>query len=219
MLVVDIVDPAAERYMRDLLARYDEPVLLDMEAVAKRRGFPIVGRQVGVTLELLARAVSAQRMIELGSGFGYSAYWFSRAIGNRGEIHCTDGDPENERKAMDYLGRAGLAGPILYHVGEAVDTLKRVEGTFDLVYNDIDKGAYPDAWRASRDRIRPGGLYLCDNVLWSGRVALQEQEDEGAQEGWTRAIREHNSMIAGDERYLSVIVPTRDGVMAALRIT
>jgi caffeoyl-CoA O-methyltransferase len=208
---MNIVDPAVERYMRGLLTRWDEPVLLEMEAEAEARGFPIVGRQVGVTLELLARSIGARRVVELGSGFGYSAYWFSRAVGEEGELHLTDGDPENERKAEDYLRRANLAGPIHYHVGDAVASLAKLEGEFDVVYCDIDKGGYPDAWRAARDRIRPGGLYLCDNVLWSGRVA------EPSPDPTTSAILEHNAMIAADERYLSTIVPTRDGVMAALR--
>ena len=208
---MNIVDPEVERYMRGLLTRWDEPVLLEMEAEGEARGFPIVGRQVGVTLELLARSIDARRVVELGSGFGYSAYWFSRAVGEDGELHLTDGDPENERKAEDYLRRANLAGPLRYHVGDAVDSFRKLEGEFDVVYCDIDKQGYPAAWRAARDRIRPGGLYVCDNVLWSGRVT------EPSPDPTTSAILEHNAMIAGDERYLSTIVPTRDGVMVARR--
>src|SRR5919108_5089665 len=135
---MDIVDPAVERYMRGLLARWDEPVLLEMEAEGEARGFPIVGRQVGVTLELLARSIGARRVVELGSGFGYSAYWFSRAVGESGELHLTDGDPENERKADDYLRRARLAGPVRFHVGDAVASLEDLRGEFDVVYCDID---------------------------------------------------------------------------------
>ena len=100
-----------------------------------------------------------------------------------------------------------------YRVGDAVARFGEVDGDFDIVYCDIDKEGYPDAWRAARDRIRVGGLYLCDNVLWSGRV-VEDSPDET-----TNAILEHNAMIAADERYLSLIVPTRDGVMVALRET
>ena len=81
---MDIVDPRVEDYMRSLLTRYDEPVLLEMEAEGKESGFPIIGRLVGVTVELLARSVGAERVFELGSGFGYSAYWFSKALGPAG---------------------------------------------------------------------------------------------------------------------------------------
>jgi caffeoyl-CoA O-methyltransferase len=215
---VDIVDPRVEDYMRSLLTRYDEPVLLEMEAEGKERGFPIVGRLVGVTVELLARSVAAKRVFELGSGFGYSAYWFSRAVGPGGEVHGTDGDPANEAKAFEYLGRAGLAEPIRWHIGDAVRNLGEVEGEFDVVYNDIDKDGYPDAWRAASDRIRVGGLYLCDNVLWSGRVADPEG-DHGHDRKTTDAILEHNRSIGEDERFVSSIVPTRDGVMVALRVS
>ena len=212
---MDIVDPRIEAYMRSLVGRYDEPVLLEMEAEGKERGFPIIGRLVGVLVELLARSVSARMVFELGSGYGYSAYWFARAVGESGEVHCTDGDPGNEGKAKEYLARVELWDRVRWHVGDAVGNLDGVDGEFDVVYNDIDKHGYPDAWRAARERIRVGGLYLCDNVLWSGRVTGEVKDDRRPE--WTAAIIEHNSMIAADERYVSTIVPTRDGVMVALR--
>jgi predicted O-methyltransferase YrrM len=212
---VDIVDPRIEAYVRGLLDRHDEPVLLEMEREGEERGFPIVGRTVGVALELLARAVGARRVFELGSGYGYSAYWLARAVGPGGEVWCTDGDPGNEGRARAYLEPAGLWDRIRWRVGDAVEGLAATEGDFDVVYCDIDKQGYPDAWRAARDRIRVGGLYLCDNVLWEGRVAVEDPED--ARPAWTRAIVEHNRAIARDERYLSVVLPIRDGVMAALR--
>jgi caffeoyl-CoA O-methyltransferase len=208
---MDIVNPAIEDYMRARLARFDEPVLVEMEAHGAELSFPIVGRNVGVTLELLARSVGARRIIELGSGFGYSGYWHARAVGPGGELHLTDGDPENERKAQEYLGRAGLWDRVTFHVGDAVSSLNALDGEFDVVYDDIDKEGYPDAWRAARERIRIGGLYMCDNVLWSGRI-LDEDPDER-----TLAILEHNRLIAEDERYISTIVPTRDGVLVAIR--
>ena len=202
--------------MRSLLRRYDEPVLLEMEAEGKERGFPIIGRLVGVTVELLARSVGTKRVFELGSGFGYSAYWFARAVGPSGEVHGTDGDPANEPKALDYLSRAGLAEPIRWHVGDAVTHLGAAPGEFDVVYNDIDKDGYPAAWMAARERIRVGGLYVCDNVLWSGRVAVQDRDDP--RPVYTQAILEHNRLIAEDDRFISSIVPTRDGVFVALRV-
>jgi predicted O-methyltransferase YrrM len=217
---MDIVNPEVEKYMRELLARHDEPVLLEMEAEAAANGFPIIGRLVGATVEILARSIGAKRVFELGSGYGYSAYWFSRAVGaggGEGEVHCTDGDPANEPKALGYLTRAELGGPIRWHVGDAVTNLNATDGEFDVVYNDIDKEGYPDAWRAARERVRVGGLYICDNVLWYGRVTGADVESD-----WDRtttdAILEHNAEIAADDRFLSTIVPTRDGVMVALRI-
>jgi caffeoyl-CoA O-methyltransferase len=212
---VDIVDPRIEAYMEERLRRFDDPVLLEMEAYAEEKGFPIVGRNVGVTLEVLARSAGAQRIMELGSGFGYSAYWHARAAGNEGEVHLTDGDPENEVRAAGYLSRAGLADRVRFHVGDAVTELGRLDGDFDVIFNDIDKHGYPEAWRAASDRIRTGGLYVCDNVLWYGRVAVADPDDHRPH--FTDAVLEHNRLISEDERYLSTIVPTRDGVMLAIR--
>jgi predicted O-methyltransferase YrrM len=210
---VDIVDPRVEDYLVSLQERYDEPVLVEMEAEGRARGFPIIGRLCGVNLELFARSIGARRVFELGSGFGYSAYWFSRAVGPDGEIHCTDGDPANETKALGYLGRAGLAGPIRWHAGDALTSFGQVDGDFDVVFCDIDKPGYPDAWRAARERIRVGGLYLCDNTIASGRGTVLDDGDI------PDAVREHNAMIAADDRYVSSIVPTRQGVLVALRVS
>jgi caffeoyl-CoA O-methyltransferase len=209
---MDIVDPRFDTYMASRLSRYDEPVLLEMEAEGERRGFPIVGRNVGVTLELLARSIGARRVMELGSGFGYSAYWFARAVGPGGEVHCTDGEAANAEGGRAYLERAGFADRVSYHVGDALESFAGIDGEFDVVFSDIDKPGYPDAWRAASERIRVGGLYLCDNTLGYGRGTVLDPDEEGAQ-----AIREHNSLIAEDERFISTIIPTREGVLVAVR--
>ena len=209
---MDIVDPRFDAYMASRLSRYDEPVLLDMEAEGERRGFPIVGRNVGVTLELLARSIGARRVMELGSGFGYSAYWFARAVGPGGEVYCTDGDPANGDAGRAYLDRVGLGDRVTYHVGDALESFSGIEDAFDVVFCDIDKPGYPDAWRAASERIRVGGLYLCDNTLGYGRGTVLDPDEEGA-----KAIREHNRLIAEDLHFISTIIPTREGVLAALR--
>jgi predicted O-methyltransferase YrrM len=209
---MDIVNPQIEDYLRSRLDRYDEPVLAEMEAEGRARGFPIIGRLCGVALELHARSIGARRVFELGSGFGYSAYWFARAVGPGGEVHGTDGDPQNEGKALDYLGRADLGDRIRWHVGDALTSFAEVGGEVDVVFCDIDKPQYPDAWRAARDRIRVGGLYLCDNTLATGGGTVL---DEGA---GLDAVREHNRLIADDGRYVSFIDPTRQGVLVALRM-
>ena len=213
---MDIVNPEIERYMADRSARLDEPVLLEMEAEGAERNFPIVGRNVGVTLEILARSVGARRVIELGSGFGYSGYWHSRAVGSGGELHLTDGDPENERKARDYLSRADLWEPVTYHVGDAVTSMNALDGEFDVVYDDIDKEGYPDAWRAARERVRVGGLYICDNTLrWGSAAVIEERDDDDGPR--IAAVRSHNEAIANDPDFLMTILPIRDGVLVARR--
>jgi caffeoyl-CoA O-methyltransferase len=210
---MNFLDPAVVDYLRRLCDRYDDPVLNEMEELASKRGFPIVGRVVGAALEVFARAVRATRVFEMGSGYGYSAHWFARAVGPNGEVTLTDGDPENAKQAETYLSRSGLWERCRFVVGDAIKTLDSTEGEFDVVYCDIDKGDYPQAFGAARKRIRVGGLYMCDNVLWSTRVALDVHDE------WTEAIRTHNRVIYEDADYLPVIVPIRDGVMVALRVS
>jgi predicted O-methyltransferase YrrM len=214
---MDIVNAAIESYLKRLAAVDDEPVLLEMEQLADREGFPIIGRLCGQALEVMARTVGANRIFEMGSGFGYSGYWFSRAVGPDGEIHLSDGDPENEKKAMSFLERAGLAKPIQYHVGDAFEALDSTEGEFDVVYCDIDKHGYPEAWEKGRQRVRVGGLYMCDNMLWSGRVT--GEADDGGPKGWTEAIIATNKAISEDPQWRSFILPTRDGVVIAVRVS
>jgi predicted O-methyltransferase YrrM len=211
------MDDAVEKYLIDLAGvEYDDPVLRDMEARAAEHRFPIVGRAVGRYLELAARAIGARRVIELGSGYGYSAYWFARAVSPEGEVVCTDSDPANAKLAESYLQSAGLWDRVRYRVGDALDGLAAEIGEFDVVYCDVDKLGYPDCWRAGRERIRVGGLWLCDNVLWDGRVATGG--DRKGMPGLTAAIQEHNQLVARDARFVGSIVPIRDGVMTALRV-
>ena len=215
---MDIVDPAIERYLNRLAAVDDDQVLLEMEKRAEDNGFPIIGRLCGRTLEVVARILGAHRVFEMGSGYCYSAYWFSRATGPGGEIHLTDMDPRNERLALEYLGRAGLEGPINYHVADAFEALESTGGEFDIVYCDIDKQDYPRAWELGRRRVRVGGLYISDNMLWSGRVTGEIELTDNRLDSWTAAIDETNRAIAADRDWRSTIVPLRDGLMVAVRI-
>ena len=211
------VHPAIEDYMRGLLSQTDDPVLTEMEKIAQENNFPIVGRLVGVFLETLARTVDARRVFEFGSGYGYSAYWFAKAVGPEGLVICSDGDPLNQEKAGQYLGSAGLWDQVAFHVGLAQEIFTRTKGLFDICYNDVDKGDYPEVWQMARNRIRPGGLYIADNVLWHGRVAVEDYVD--IIPGWTEAILEHNRLIFTDPEFDAFINPTRDGVIVARRKT
>jgi caffeoyl-CoA O-methyltransferase len=227
-----VPDPLLPRevvgYLTDLArAEVRDAVLDDMERRAQEQGFPIVGRAVGRFLELQARAVGARRIVELGSGFGYSAYWFARALGAGGdaghdgppgEVVCTDADPDNARLAESYLRRARLWDRVRFRVGDALEGLASVEGDLDVVYCDIDKHGYPEAWAAASERLRIGGLFLCDNALWDGRVAGLRREPAPARDAVTGDIVAMTRAVLNDERYVSSLVPIRDGVLVALRV-
>lgn len=209
---MNFLEQTVADYLRRMVDRYDDPVLIEMEKLAEEKGFPIVGRTVGAALEVLARSVGAKRVIELGSGYGFSGLWFARAVGDKGEVILTDGDAENAKQAEDFLSRAGLWDRCQFIVGDAVEGLQSTQGDFDVVYCDIDKHGYPQAFAAARSRIRVGGLYLADNVLWSGRVAAGDTDE------LTSAIRRHNDDIYEDKDFRPFILPIRDGVMVALRV-
>ena len=207
------VDPTIELYQQSLLHHTDHPVLTEMEVLAQKNNFPIIGRLVGVFLETLAKTANAQRIFEFGSGYGYSAYWFAKAVGNNGQVICTDADFLNQDKAQSYLTAAGLWDRVDFRVGMAQDVFTQTEGLFDICYNDVDKGDYPAIWLMAKDKIRPGGLYIADNVLWRGRVAVEKFTDIFP--GWTEAIKEHNALIFNDPEFDAFINPTRDGVIVA----
>lgn len=207
-----------EGYVKGLHARHDEPVLLEMEEEANRSGFPIVGRLVGVVLEMLARSIGARRVFEMGSGFGYSAYWFSRAVGRDGEVVLTDNDAANEARAVEFLARAGLDSPVRFEVGDSMAILDASVGQYDVIFCDVDKDGYPRAWELARERIRVGGLYVCDNTLGFGDVSILS-DHEGSRQHLVEAIRRHNEGVFSDPRYLSTILPIRDGVLVALRLS
>jgi caffeoyl-CoA O-methyltransferase len=211
---MNLLPEDVDRYMRSLAEGFDDPILVEMEALAAERKFPIVERMVGATLEMLARSIGARTVFELGSGFGYSAWWFARAVGPEGEVTLTDGDLANARLAKDFLGRAGLADRCEVFTTSAVTALVAIGGQYDIVYCDIDKIEYPAAFAAAAERVRIGGLYICDNVLWSGKVADEENDEDE-----TEAIRQHNEAVYSDPRFLPTINPTRDGLMVALRIS
>jgi len=207
------VHPAIEGYMRDLVSNTDHPVLFEMETLAEQKRFPIINRLVGIFLETQAKMIGAKRVFEFGSGYGYSAYWFARAVGTDGQVICSDGNSENRDRAENYLTSAKLWDRVEFQVGMAQDVFVTVTGDFDICYNDVDKGGYPEVWKMARERIRPGGLYIADNVLWHGRVAAETYTDVVL--GWTEAIVEHNQLIFDDPEFDTFINPTRDGVIVA----
>ena len=209
------VHPDIEAYLRNLVSQTDHAVLTEMETLAEKNNFPIVGRLVGVFLETMAKSINAKRVFEFGSGYGYSAYWFAKAVGESGQVVCSESDFLNQEKAKDYLSCAGLWDRVDFRAGMAQDVFAETDGLFDVCYNDVDKGDYPEVWRLARERIRVGGLYIADNVLWRGRVALSEYTDVFS--GWTEAIREHNELIFNDAEFDCFINPIRDGVLVARR--
>src|SRR5712692_293501 len=152
---MDIVNAHIVEYLLNVTPDRDD-VLEDMEQYALARNFPIVGPLVGRLLHILARTARAGRILELGSGFGYSAYWFAKALGKEGRVFCTDADPANAEHADVYFHRGKIAQKVSFLTGDALKLIDEVDGEFDIIFNDIDKHQYPRAFRKALPRLRRG---------------------------------------------------------------
>jgi predicted O-methyltransferase YrrM len=210
---MEIVNPAIEEYLAGF-QKSREPVLIDMEERAAKDGFPIIGPLVGRLCKQIALGIHARDVFEMGSGFGYSTYWFSQAVGDGGRVVHTDGDAKKSADAKSYLKKAGLESRVVFEVGDAIQLIKKYPGPFDIVFIDIDKHGYPEAFELARSRVREGGYIITDNTLWSGRVV----EKGGKQTADTKGVLKYNQAAFGAPDLLTTIVPIRDGVALSLKL-
>jgi caffeoyl-CoA O-methyltransferase len=209
---MDIVDPLIDDYLTRLAGSPD-PVEAEMRRYADERdGFPIVGQVLGQMIGQLSLLVRARRIFEVGSGFGYSAFWFARTLEAGGTVTLTDFDRENLDRARAWLSKAGLLERVRFEpAGDGLLSLERAEAGLDIVFLDGEKAEYPRALAVALQKLRPGGLVLADNVLWGGAVA------RGESDAATAGLREYTRLIFGSEGLVSTIVPIRDGLAITLK--
>lgn len=188
-----------------------DPVLSEMESRAAAESFPIVGPLVGRLLFQLACISGAKRILELGSGFGYSGYWFGSAVGSGGELILTDLSSRNLSDAESYFKRGGVSCRTRFREGDALLTLEQVSGPFDIIFNDVDKARYPQVFNQASSLLRPGGLLISDNLLSGGRVLAPDADEN------VRGILEYTRLIFEDEEFFSTVIPIRDGVSVSVK--
>jgi predicted O-methyltransferase YrrM len=190
------------------------PEMQSMEEHARKIDFPIIGPASGYVCYQVARMTGARRIFELGSGFGYSTAWFAKAVAENGggEVYHVVWDEELSKQARQHLTTLGYNGIIRYHVGEAVQTLRETPGPFDLIFNDIDKEGYPASLSVIEEKLRPGGVLIVDNMLWSGRVFDRDDKSPA-----TSGIRTLTDMITTSPAWIVSVMPVRDGVMVAYK--
>jgi caffeoyl-CoA O-methyltransferase len=205
-----IVHPDIENYLTQLLSSQDE-ILVEMERLAEKKHFPIVGPQVGRLLAQMAFLTGARKVYEFGSGFGYSAYWFVKGMNGRGQVVFTDDEQDNARLAMEFFKRGGIASCLQVEVGDALDIIHSRRELFDIIFIDCEKERYPQAFDAAIPRLRPGGLLIADNVLWFGSVI--QRSDEPSVIG----IQKFTKLITSSPKLLTTILPLRDGVSISLK--
>jgi predicted O-methyltransferase YrrM len=208
-----LVDPDLEHYLAQL-QRTRDGVLAEMETRGAASKFPIIGPLVGRLCQQVAQSVGARDVFEMGSGFGYSTWWFAHAVGEGGRVVHTDSDGKLSAEAKAWMDRAGLGPRVHYEVGDACEIIKKYPGPFDVVFIDIDKHAYPQALELARSRVRVGGYIICDNALWSGNVV----QPPSKQDADTRGVVRYNKDACGAADLLTTIVPLRDGVALSLKV-
>ena len=205
--------PALSRYLEELVPpRPDE--LAAMEAYGREARFPIVGPAAGQFCYLVARMIGACRVFEMGSGYGYSTAWFARAVKENGggRVFHVVWDEDLSQRAQQHLRALGLHDVIEYRVGEAIQTLRETAGEFDLIFNDIDKQAYPSSLPVVAEKLRPGGVLIVDNMLWQGRIF-----DGNDRSATTEGVRELTRLLVTDPNWKTSLVPIRDGLLIAYR--
>jgi caffeoyl-CoA O-methyltransferase len=198
-------------YLYSLLPKRDG-VLVEMEEYAGKHDIPIVGPAVARVLQQLALTINAKTVFELGSAIGYSTIWWAQAIGDSGRVIYTDGDPKNAERAREYFNRIGVSNRVTLHTGDALEVLSEQKQDFDIIFNDVDKEDYPRVLRLVAPRLRKGGLFITDNVLWSGRVA-----EKNPKSTTTKAILEFNRQLYNSADFYTTILPIRDGLAVALK--
>ncbi len=206
------IEPHVAEYI-DRLASRGGDVLTAVEDVGLRDGWPIVGAAEGSFLHILAKAIGARRILELGTAIGYSGTWFARALPPDGQLITVEANPETAKTAEENLAKTGVKDRVTVLVGPAQDVLPDLEGPFDLIFVDINKDGYPQVLDPCIRKLRVGGLLVTDNVLWGGDVANPKDRSKD-----TAAIRTYNERLAKDPRMLASILPLRDGVSVAVKL-
>ena len=199
-----------EDYLYSMLPPRDA-VLAEMEADAAKNDYAIVGPAVARVLYQLAVISGAKKVFEMGSAIGYSTIWWARAVGDGGKVIYTDGDPKRADKARRYFDRAGVSQRISVRVGDALEMLSEEKEPYDIIFLDVDKVDYPRAARLALPRLKSGGLFITDNVLWSGKLNKPNPDEE------TRAILEFNRFIYDSKELFTTILPIRDGVSVSIK--
>ncbi len=204
---MDIVDPLIAEFLTQL-APSPDPVEAEMRRHADElEGYPIAGPLVGALLTQLTLMQGARRVFEVGSGFGYSAFWLARGLGAGGTVSLSEVDRDQLERAHDYLARAGFSNRCLFEpAGDGLVALERCEPGLDLIFLDYAKSDYPRALAVALPKLRHGGILVANDVLWGGSVARGEQDKESV------GLREFLRVIHGSEGLVSTVLPLGGGV-------
>jgi predicted O-methyltransferase YrrM len=211
-----IVPEPIERYLAGLNHLAD-PVLQEIARIGAQDRLPQVGPEVGAFLHVLATAIGATRMLEVGTAIGYSGVWLARALPPAGMLLTMEADAARARRAREHFVRAGVGDRVSVIIGDARRMLAKVAGPFDFIFQDGDKRLYTPLLDRLVELLRPGGLLVTDNVLWDGEVVPGYADSPKRDAAETLAIAQYNERLNADPRLMTTIVPLRDGLAISLK--
>ena len=174
------------------------------------------GHLQGRVLSMLSHMIKPKNILEIGTYTGYSALCFAEGLQNGGRIDTIDKNEELAHMVKKYVEEAGMQNIIHHHLGLALDIIKTLPHSYDIVFIDADKENYINYFDAVFDKVPVGRYIIADNVLWSGKV-LDKKEAEKDRD--TRILVAYNKKITDDPRVENVLFPIRDGLMIARKIS
>ncbi|MGV3632695.1 MAG: O-methyltransferase [Bacteroidota bacterium] len=167
------------------------------------------GHFQGRLLSMISKLVCPKRILEIGTYTGYSALCFAEGLAENGRLITIDVNEELEPMVRRYFDKSAYKEQIDYRIGDAMQLIPQLGENFDLVFIDADKQNYLNYYKLIFDKVKPGGLILTDNVLWSGKVVQEVKPNDKE----TKIILEFNEFVKNDPRAETILLPVRDGIM------
>ena len=202
-------------YLDGLLPSNDA-LLAEMESYAAEHRVPIADREVAQFLEITARTINAMRALECGMAIGYSVIHLLRGMPANGRVVTIDPSDEMITAAKGYFTRAGISERVQIEKGYALEVIPQLDETFDLVFIDAVKEEYQGYLDLSLPNLRTGGVVICDNLLWGGRVAGRNESDDYKTS--TESLREFNPYFVNHPQLRAVVLPVGDGLGYGVKI-
>lgn len=173
----------------------------------------ISGHLQGRMLAMFSKMCRPRRILEIGTYTGYSAICLAEGLTEDGKLITLEVDPELETMATEYFVNAGYGEKIDMIIGDALEIIPTLDEVFDLVFIDADKVNYINYYKLALAKLRPGGIIIGDNVLWSGHVLDQNVQDKD-----TVALRDFAKFVSADPAVETLLLPVRDGIMIARKL-
>jgi predicted O-methyltransferase YrrM len=212
-----VILPAPVQEYLATLTRVPHPQLDAVRVSGDAQGLPIVDARTGALLHALVRLTGARRALEIGTAIGYSSLWMATALPADGTLITLERDRARATEARRHFDAAGLGERITVMIGDASQYLHKIAGPFDLIFQDGDKASYSPLLDRLIALLRPSGLLVTDNVLWSGEVIPGFVEPPQRRAADTAAIAAYNQKLAADERLYTTFVPVGDGVALSVK--